>query len=73
MADDERNTPTPDAEPREIDLGARSFAGENVAADQRHQARERGAGLGAGSAENRDAHRPADADQSRERPEDDQD
>lgn len=31
------------------------FAGENVAEDQRDQARDRGAGLGAGSTENRDA------------------
>jgi hypothetical protein len=73
MADDDRNTPAPDAEPRQIDLGVRSFAGENVAADQRRQAHERGAGLGAGSTENRDARRPEDADQSRERPEDDLD
>jgi hypothetical protein len=41
------------AEPREEDLGRRSFAGENFAADQRRQARERGAGLGAGSSANR--------------------
>jgi hypothetical protein len=68
MADDDRNTPAPDAEPRQIDLGTRSFAGENVAADQRHQARERGAGLGADSAESRDAHRPEDAGPSGERP-----
>jgi hypothetical protein len=40
-------------EPREEDLGRRSFAGENVAADQRRQARERGTGLGAGSSANR--------------------
>ena len=31
------------AEPRQEDLGRRSFAGENVAADQRRQARERAA------------------------------
>ena len=73
MADDDRNTPAPDAEPRQIDLGARSFAGENVAADQRHPARERGAGLGAGSTENRDARRPDDASPSGERPEDERD
>ena len=41
------------SEPRQEDLGRRSFAGENVAADQRRQAAERGAGLGAGRAPNR--------------------
>jgi hypothetical protein len=73
MAADDRNTPTPDAEPRQIDLGPRSFAGENVAADQRRQAHERGAGLGAGRTENRDARHPENANESRERPEDDLD
>ena len=73
MADDDRNTPAPDAEPRQIDLGSRSFAGENVAADQRRQGRERGAGLGAGSTENRDARHPDDTALSGERPEDDLD
>jgi hypothetical protein len=51
------------AEPREEDLGRRSFAGENFAADQRRQARERGAGLGAGSSANR--HDDQDVDPSR--------
>ena len=49
-------------EPRQEDLGRRSFAGENMAADQRRQADERGAGLGAGSAANRDARYPAGED-----------
>jgi len=40
-------------EPREEDLGRRSFAGENFAADQRRQSHERGEGLGAGSSANR--------------------
>jgi hypothetical protein len=48
------------AEPREEDLGRRSFAGENFAADQRRQARERGAGLGAGSSANRTDDRDVD-------------
>lgn len=46
-------------EPGQEDLGRRSFAGENVAADQRRQAAERGAGLGAGGSDNRDARHPA--------------
>ena len=55
MRDDrERDrTESSDPEPRQEDLGRRSFAGENVAADQRRQAKERGAGLGAGSSANR--------------------
>ena len=59
MADDTqrgRGAGTPPGQavpPRGEDLGRRSFAGENVAADQRRQARERGAGLGAGSSANR--------------------
>ncbi|AHG89603.1 hypothetical protein J421_2066 [Gemmatirosa kalamazoonensis] len=58
MADDTQRgrgagTPPGQDEPREEDLGRRSFAGENFAADQRRQARERGAGLGAGSSANR--------------------
>ena len=56
-------------EPRRIDLGARSFAGENVAEDQRRQAQDRGAGLGAGSSANREARHPVDDD--REHPADD--
>lgn len=47
------------AEPPVEDLGARSFAGQNIAADREQQARDRGAGLGAGSAHNRDARHPA--------------
>ena len=58
-------------EPRQEDLGRRSFAGENVAGDQRRQARERGAGLGAGGSDNRDARHPNTSD--REVPEDDLD
>ena len=49
-------------EPRQEDLGRRSFAGDNFAADQRRQANERGAGLGAGSSVNYDARHPDDAD-----------
>lgn len=42
------------------DLGARNFAGApNFAADQRHQRDERGAGLGAGGSDARDANHPA--------------
>jgi hypothetical protein len=67
MSDEQRDRGAD--EPREEDLGRRSFAGENVAGDQRRQARERGAGLGAGSTENRDARHPAADD--REVPEDD--
>lgn len=59
------------AEPTVEDLGARSFAGQNVAEDQEKQARDRGAGLGAGSAGNRDARHPAQGDG--EVPEDDLD
>ena len=69
MSDEQRDRGTD--EPREEDLGRRSFAGENMAADQRRQARERGAGLGAGGSENRDARHPATDD--REVPEDDLD
>jgi hypothetical protein len=59
-------------EPRVEDLGARSFAGQNMAADQRRQAEERGAGLGAGGSDLRDArHGPGPDD--REVPEDDLD
>lgn len=50
------------SEPREEDLGRRSFAGENMAADQRRQGRERGAGLGAGGSDNRDARHAAPDD-----------
>lgn len=73
MPETPRNTDAASSsdEPREIDLGARSFAGENVAEDQRHQARDRGAGLGAGSTENREARYPDGLEG--ERPEDDLD
>ena len=47
------------AGPRVEDLGPRSFAGQNIAEDLEKQARDRGAGLGAGSARNRDARHPA--------------
>jgi hypothetical protein len=60
MSDADRDeTSAGNDEPRQEDLGRRSFAGENVAADQRRQARERGAGLGAGASDNRDARHPA--------------
>ncbi len=59
------------AEPRVEDLGERSFAGQNFAEDLEKQARDRGAGLGAGGARNRDARYPAPDD--REVPEDDLD
>jgi len=59
------------AEPKVEDLGARSFAGQNFAEDQEKQARDRGAGLGAGSARNRDARHPAQG--GGEVPEDDLD
>jgi hypothetical protein len=67
-SDDDRDSTD---QPRRIDLGTRSFAGENVAEDQRHQAQDRGAGLGAGSSDNREARYPVDDD--REHPEDDLD
>jgi len=50
MRDDrqqDQRTEASDDEPRVEDLGRRSFAGENVAADQRRQARERSPGLSA--------------------------
>jgi hypothetical protein len=47
------------AEPKVEDLGERSFAGQNVAEDLEKQARDRGLGLGAGGARNRDARHPA--------------
>ena len=59
------------AEPKVEDLGARSFAGQNIAEDVEQQARDRGAGLGAGDARNRDARYPAQGDG--EVPEDDLD
>lgn len=67
---DDRRTDASGAEPRQEDpasgagqaLGRRSFAGENMAADERRQAQERGAGLGAGGAANRDARHPAGED-----------
>ena len=59
------------AEPRVEDLGARSFAGQNIAEDLEKQARDRGAGLGAGSSANRDARSPAQGDG--DVPEDDMD
>ena len=58
-------------EPKVEDLGARSFAGQNIAEDREQQARDRGAGLGAGSSQNRDARSPAQSDG--EVPEDDLD
>ena len=47
MRDDRSgDRPEPSApEPRQEDLGRRSFAGENVAADQRRQAKERNPSL----------------------------
>ena len=57
------------AEPTVVDLGERSFAGQNFAEDLEKQARDRGAGLGAGGARNRDARHPAQSDG--EVPEDD--
>jgi hypothetical protein len=66
MANDPQRPPRPSdslGEPREEDLGRRSFAGENVAADQRRQARERGTGLGAGrSADRLDAQDAQEVD-----------
>ena len=59
-------------EPRRIDKGTPSFADTNIAEDQRHQARDRGAGLGAGGSDNRDA-RYGTGDADREVPEDDLD
>ncbi len=56
-------------EPAVEDLGTRSFGGQNIAADLEKQARDRGAGLGAGGARNRDARSPAQGDG--EVPEDD--
>ena len=50
------------AEPKVEDLGQRSFAGQNVAEDREQQARDRGAGLGAGNSHNRDARQPAQVD-----------
>lgn len=50
------------AEPAVEDLGARSFAGQNIAEDVERQARDRGAGLGAGDSRNRDARSPAQGD-----------
>jgi hypothetical protein len=58
-------------EPAVEDLGARSFAGQNIAADRERQGRERGAGLGAGGSQNRDARHPAQGEG--EVPEDDMD
>jgi hypothetical protein len=63
----ETNAPEPAVE----DLGARSFAGQNIAEDLEKQGRDRGAGLGAGSSRNRDARSPARGDG--EVPEDDMD
>ena len=63
----DQDAATPD-EPRRIDLGARSFANENVAEDQRHIGRDRGAGLGAGGSDNRAARYPQ---HDGEQPEDD--
>ena len=58
-------------EPREENLGARSFAGQNVANDVYQHPDGRDPGLGGGSSANRDARHPADGD--REVPEDDLD
>ena len=60
-------------EPRSIDLGARSFANTNIAADESRQARERGAGLGAGSSATREARHGLPEDQKGDVPEDDLD
>jgi hypothetical protein len=60
-------------EPRSIDLGARSFANTNIAPDQERQGRERGAGLGAGGSQTRDARHGAPEDQRGDVPEDDLD
>ena len=62
---------TPLPEPKVEDLGVRSFAGQNIAEDREQQARDRGAGLGAGGSQNRDARSPAQSDG--EVPEDDLD
>jgi hypothetical protein len=58
-------------EPQGEDLGARSFAGQNIAEDLERQGRDRGAGLGAGGSQNRDARHPAQSEG--EVPEDDMD
>ena len=58
-------------EPREEDLGARSFAGQNVANDVYQHPDGRDPGLGGGSSGNRDARHPAEG--SGEVPEDDLD
>lgn len=59
------------AEPHAEALDARSVAGQNIASDLSRQGAERGAGLGAGGAGNRDARSPAQSDG--EVPEDDMD
>lgn len=56
-------------EPRQEDLGRRSFAGESFAADQRRQRDERGAGLGAGSSANRTDDQDVDPSRRSGRPE----
>ena len=60
------------ASPRTESLGRRDFAGApDMAADQRHQQDDRGAGLGAGGSDARDALHPAQGEG--EVAEDDQD
>lgn len=56
-------------EPREEHLGARSFAGQNVANDVYQHPDGRDPGLGGGSSRERDARHPAES--SGEVPEDD--
>ncbi|GJG85680.1 hypothetical protein tb265_08610 [Gemmatimonadetes bacterium T265] len=58
-------------EPREEDLGARSFAGQNFANDVYQHPDGRDPGLGGGSSANRDARHPAESEG--EVPEDDLD
>ncbi len=58
-------------EPREEDLGARSFAGQNFANDVYQHPDGRDPGLGGGSSANRDARHPAEGEG--EVPEDDLD
>ncbi len=58
-------------EPREEDLGARSFAGQNFANDVYQHPDGRDPGLGGGSSANREARHPAESEG--EVPEDDLD
>ena len=54
-------------EPRTVNIPGRDFPDTNIAADQRRQADERGAGLGAGASINRDNADPAPDDDGRVR------